>query len=195
MLILGGLLVLSLLSDGGTPGGGCVSLDAGSFHAAVGRIVAARGPDQVSDATGDPKDYWATICAAGRKAVSTGVVLDAARLLRTPATRFAAASLLFDMDDRLSAARTPLLAAVRDQERRDHWLARRSAPLMPTSGNFLARALRCVLRKVETGRIDGVYAPRSSRTGKLEGLRAALKPSFPLGRPVLLDCAGVLDAP
>jgi hypothetical protein len=156
MLILSGLLALAFVAEPTDLGIACVQIDAATIHADVERVLAARGDDGIarSDAVGMLEDHWARVCDESKKVASSAVTADVARLLKIPAARFTSAELLFEIDNSLGVVRTPLAAAISDQNRTDRLLFKRAGPVMPSSGHFVLDSLRCVLRKLETGMVD-----------------------------------------
>ena len=101
---------------------------------------------------GDLVRYWRGTCPADRFRASKRTVKELSGLLedRIPLVSL----MLLDVGPNLSAARRDVDAAIPGQIAHEDALMKASAPIVPESGMGLAKLLKCVRHKIDTGERD-----------------------------------------
>jgi hypothetical protein len=62
--------------------------------------------------------------------------------------------MLLDVGRNLRVARSPLMAAIRDEERIERKQFRDAYPFAPPTGHSYSFSLKCVVKKIRTGKND-----------------------------------------
>lgn len=98
--------------------------------------------------------YWRGACQSDKSNSSRNVVRDLSRLFVYPEARLHIARMLIYSGPNLAYAREELNGALVDQIDIEARQARASRYLIPSTGNTVSMALKCLLRKIDTGEID-----------------------------------------
>jgi hypothetical protein len=102
----------------------------------------------------DLVNYWRGSCSDERLKASQRTVKELSGLLRNQVARRLVSHMLLDVGPSLSVARSDVDAAILAQTAHEDALMKASAPIMPEAGIGVARLLRCVQRKMDTGKLD-----------------------------------------
>lgn len=133
----------------------CMALNERELRSKVGAISRKRGGD-VAAMLAELDVSWRSACLNSRRAASSATVDSLASLLRMPIARLTVADMLLDVSGNLHRAAPEVRTALKNEEARERNYERRAYPFIPTNLHNKSTALRCILSKIETGKVDAV---------------------------------------
>jgi hypothetical protein len=150
------MFLMSFLAAAAMPTERCAALDVVPITTNVTEVVEAPNDTVFLERLGALHAYWRSQCLQSRRLASIAVVRQVARLLEIPGARMITAEILIDLGPNLTHAREEMNRAIPDQIRVEERNRRTyiGRPLLPPSYHIVLDSLRCVRRKMLTGRID-----------------------------------------
>lgn len=151
MHILTGVLLYLLSPEQGLE---CRPIDTTRLHAYVDLAIDNNNTTVGDNALGELIQYWKSHCKSIRKRANSDVLRELSRLLPVPELRYNAAVMLVDIGPRLRSARTAIRTALNDEIKYERDTL---GPIYPSDGFATSNSLRCLLGKIDTGRLERRY--------------------------------------